>query len=136
MWITFETCWNFINNNSICPDIKRKRTPIPLHSVFPGLWNKVKNYFSSVGSPCRFDWFQQVIECFGAFQNCCFIWLERGPPLVRSEYRKVSERCMIVKMNANWAQSTELKLECVGLSLAVEASCCCGCKPYSVCICF
>ena len=42
----------FGNNISKCPDIMRKRTPISPHRVPPVRSNKVKDYFSSVGSPC------------------------------------------------------------------------------------
>ena len=42
----------FGNNISKCPDIMRKRTPISLHRVPPVRSNKVKDYVSSVGSPC------------------------------------------------------------------------------------
>ena len=34
----------------------RKRTPISLHRVPPVRSNKVKDYFSSVGSPCKHVW--------------------------------------------------------------------------------
>ena len=40
----------FGNNISKCPDIMRKRTPISPHRVQS---NKVKDYVSSVGSPCN-----------------------------------------------------------------------------------
>ena len=39
----------FINKISKSSDIKRKRTP----RVHPGRSNKVKTYFTSVGSPCN-----------------------------------------------------------------------------------
>ena len=42
----------FGNNISKCPDIMRKGTPISPHRVPPVRSNKVKDYFSSVGSPC------------------------------------------------------------------------------------
>ena len=42
----------FGNNISKCPDIMRKRTPFSLHRVPPVRSNKVKDYVSSVGSPC------------------------------------------------------------------------------------
>ena len=42
----------FGNHLSECPDIKRKGTPISIHRVPHGQSNKVKTYFSSVGSPC------------------------------------------------------------------------------------
>ena len=42
----------FGNYISKCPDIRRKRRPISFHRVPPGRSNKVKTYFSSVGSPC------------------------------------------------------------------------------------
>ena len=45
--------WIFGNNISKFPDIMRKRTPISLHRVPPVRSNKVKDYISSVGSPCR-----------------------------------------------------------------------------------
>ena len=40
------------NNISKYPDIMRKRTPISPHRVPPVRSNKVKDYVSSVGSPC------------------------------------------------------------------------------------
>ena len=43
----------FANIISKCPDIMRKRTPILLHRVPPVWSNKVKDYVSSVGSPCN-----------------------------------------------------------------------------------
>ena len=42
----------FVNHLSKCPDIKTKSKSISLHRVPPGRSNKVKTYFSSVGSPC------------------------------------------------------------------------------------
>ena len=45
----------FGNNISICPDIMRKRTPISLNRVPPVQRIKVKDYISSVGSPCIYD---------------------------------------------------------------------------------
>ena len=44
----------FGNNISKCPDIMRKRTPISLHWVPPVRRKKVKDYVSSVGSPCMY----------------------------------------------------------------------------------
>ena len=43
----------FGNHLSKCPDVKRKRRHISLLRVPPGRTNKVKTYFSSVGSSCR-----------------------------------------------------------------------------------
>ena len=43
----------FGNNISKCPDMMRKSTHISLHRVPPVRSNKVKDYISSVGSPCR-----------------------------------------------------------------------------------
>ena len=43
----------FGNYISKCPDIMGKRTPISPHRVPPVQSNKVKDYSSSVGSPCN-----------------------------------------------------------------------------------
>ena len=37
---------------------------------------------------------------FWSISELLLIWLERGLPLVHSEYRTVSERCMVVEISA------------------------------------
>ena len=59
----------FGNNISKCPDVMRKRTPISPHRVPPVPSNKVKDYVSSVGSPC----------ILGRLSRCLFFLLPSKP---------------------------------------------------------